>query len=428
MDKFERHPVIKCFVLSGVSSMILFTGSSQCFGAAPPAESGPLHDFYKTTNPWSGSAKATEEAKKTIADSEQYIARAPKDPSNYINRADSYVTLQQPKEALKNADIALSLKPKNKDLLVNAHCARGQALIQLKQYKAAIDDLSAASKLDPTSGEALFFRGMAKERLGLLTDAVKDYKLADDHGFVPNVLEVDFGPYMEALGSKIKRHWHPPKSSETKKVVMFFKVSRDGIVSNSRVQKSSGVPSVDAAAVAALKEAQPFAPLPHGAPKNVDVDFSFDYNVHGGSIGVAWENEESNAKKRLAAAESKKDEAALCDAQIKLVEILKRRGKYPEAIDMCKKVMVALEGKADKQEKYAMACGQLAMVYSLQSKNDEAEAEFKKSLDILDKGSECPSNLEVVEILKEYAKVLYKGKKTEEANKIYERLKKKSAT
>lgn len=423
--KRECFQGFECLVFSGLFSTILLNGFSPSAYSADVTNPNPkpLHDFSKTVNPWAIGEKQLEEAKKTITTSDEYIARDPKDPSNYINRADSYVQLMKPNEALQNAVKALSLSPKNKDLLAEAYCLRGQAQIQLKQYKAAIDSLNKSIVLAPDNGEAIYFRGMAKEMLGQLPEAIKDYQSADNLGFAPH-MDIDFAPYMESLQSKIKLNWHPPKGSESKKTVMIFKIARDGSMRLSKISQSSGVPAVDAAAVAALKNAQPFDPLPKGAPKAVDIRFVFDYRVHGGGIGVAWDSEESKVKKKIAAAEAKKDEAGLVVAQLDLAEIDKRRGKYPEAIELCKQLIGKLEGRPEKQLERGKAFGQLGMVYSLQGKTDEAEAQFKKSLELLDNGSGYPNDSEVVEILTEYAKVLYKAKKIDEANKIYARLKK----
>ncbi len=49
------------------------------------------------------------------------------------------------------------------------------------------------------------------------------------------------------------------------------------------LQKSSGLEIIDQAALTAVKRASPFAPLPHGLAKDVDVKFTFVHNAveHG---------------------------------------------------------------------------------------------------------------------------------------------------
>ncbi|MBS2004486.1 MAG: TonB C-terminal domain-containing protein [Cyanobacteria bacterium SZAS LIN-5] len=94
--------------------------------------------------------------------------------------------------------------------------------------------------------------------------------------------DVDFGPYMADLQRRIKRAWFPPKGNESKRVVVIFKVHRGGELSNLRLDKSSGVAIADQAALKAVENAAPFRPLPAGASDDVDIQFTFDYNVFSG--------------------------------------------------------------------------------------------------------------------------------------------------
>ncbi|HEY9714649.1 MAG TPA: energy transducer TonB, partial [Chroococcales cyanobacterium] len=94
--------------------------------------------------------------------------------------------------------------------------------------------------------------------------------------------DVDFGPYMADLQRRIKRAWFPPKGNESKRVVVVFKVHRGGELSNLRLDKSSGVAIADQAALKAVENAAPFRPLPAGASDDVDIQFTFDYNVFSG--------------------------------------------------------------------------------------------------------------------------------------------------
>lgn len=94
--------------------------------------------------------------------------------------------------------------------------------------------------------------------------------------------EPDFGPYMSELQRRIKRNWNPPRGNESKRVILIFKISRDGRLISLRVKQSSGNPEADSAAKAAVELAAPFRPLPPEYRGNsVDIDFTFDYNVLG---------------------------------------------------------------------------------------------------------------------------------------------------
>jgi TonB family protein len=96
------------------------------------------------------------------------------------------------------------------------------------------------------------------------------------------VHDVDSGPYMPDLQRRIKRAWFPPKGSESKRVVVQFKVHADGAVENLKIDQSSGSLACDHAALQAVKDAAPLRQLPQGAPENVDIQFTFDYNVFNG--------------------------------------------------------------------------------------------------------------------------------------------------
>ena len=92
----------------------------------------------------------------------------------------------------------------------------------------------------------------------------------------------DFGPYMRDLQRNIKANWNPPKWNTSKRVVVLFKIAKDGTLASSPyVYKSSGIPSVDDAAIRAVKITQPFKPLPVGFKgQSIDIQFTFDLNVH----------------------------------------------------------------------------------------------------------------------------------------------------
>ena len=98
------------------------------------------------------------------------------------------------------------------------------------------------------------------------------------------IREPDFGPYMRDLQRRIKMNWDPPKGNESKRVVLLFKIAKDGRLLSCSVFKSSGLPSADKAAINAVQLTAPFRPLPveyKGA--SIDIQFTFDYNVFGAS-------------------------------------------------------------------------------------------------------------------------------------------------
>lgn len=107
------------------------------------------------------------------------------------------------------------------------------------------------------------------------------------HYFVDHKLgQVDFSKYMANLQRRIKKGWHPPKADKTARVVVVFKVHADGDISDLKVQTSAGE-KADEAAVNAVSAASPVEPLPEGSPSQVDIQFTFDYNVFKG--GGRWQ-------------------------------------------------------------------------------------------------------------------------------------------
>ena len=99
---------------------------------------------------------------------------------------------------------------------------------------------------------------------------------------VDAIKEPNFGPYMSELSRRIKANWDPPRGDESKRVVLLFKIAKDGRLLNVKVVKSSGTPAADKAALAAVELTAPFRPLPvEFRGSNIDIQFTFDYNVFG---------------------------------------------------------------------------------------------------------------------------------------------------
>ena len=98
------------------------------------------------------------------------------------------------------------------------------------------------------------------------------------------IKEPDFGPYMRELQRRIKMNWDPPKGNESKRVVLMFKIAKDGRLLSCSVFKSSGLPNADKAAINAVQATAPFRPLPaEFKGQSIDIQFTFDYNVFGAS-------------------------------------------------------------------------------------------------------------------------------------------------
>ena len=111
--------------------------------------------------------------------------------------------------------------------------------------------------------------------------ALMDIRMPGING-IDAIKEPDFGPYMRELQRRIKMNWDPPKGNESKRVVLLFKIAKDGRLLSCSVFKSSGLQNADAAALNAVKLAAPFRPLPpEYKGQSIDIQFTFDYNVFG---------------------------------------------------------------------------------------------------------------------------------------------------
>lgn len=87
----------------------------------------------------------------------------------------------------------------------------------------------------------------------------------------------DFQPYMKELQKKVKSNWLPPKSEKNTHVVAKFQIAKDGSLKSVSVLESSSVKEADAAAIAAIKAAAPFEPLPKSFDGDtIDIQFTFD--------------------------------------------------------------------------------------------------------------------------------------------------------
>jgi TonB family protein len=176
-----------------------------------------------------------------------------------------------------------------------AYCnaAAGDKQLAADGYEKLTENLTYSK--DATSAKAKVLAQAIKNRIEILkeigaTDVVakleseqKEAETFTTSYVEPVVKDVDFRDYMHALQRRIKSKWHAPRSDNSKRIVVQFKVARNGDMSNLKITSSANQEKADAAAMQAVEKASPFAPLPEGAPESVDIQFTFDYNVFTGS-------------------------------------------------------------------------------------------------------------------------------------------------
>lgn len=88
-----------------------------------------------------------------------------------------------------------------------------------------------------------------------------------------------FGPFLRSLRKQIYRHWIPSKEAVPRNTAVLFSVSKQGVMTDLMLDKTSGSSEFDAACLRAVEAAAPFMQLPNCAPDSVDIRFSFDRNV-----------------------------------------------------------------------------------------------------------------------------------------------------
>jgi TonB family protein len=94
--------------------------------------------------------------------------------------------------------------------------------------------------------------------------------------------DADMSAYLQQLQEQVRRHWIPGLTQSSRRTVLHFTVSRAGLVSNIRIAQTSGLSMTDEAALNAVKQAVPFAPLPTAYTENyINIQFTFNINIYG---------------------------------------------------------------------------------------------------------------------------------------------------
>jgi TonB family protein len=110
--------------------------------------------------------------------------------------------------------------------------------------------------------------------------------------YLPTQWASTFNPYLNRIFPKVKQLWYNliPESAENKrgKVVLEFKILKDGSVAGLRVVQSSGDAKLDRPAYGSITGSNPFPPLPveFNGP-HLGLRFSYYYNLAGEKPGLS---------------------------------------------------------------------------------------------------------------------------------------------
>ena len=169
-------------------------------------------------------------------------------------------------ERLEQTISALQMNPKLRETRV----------LLANRAKARLDKKGAVAELE--AAQEIKFDAETKKKIDSLRHSLG---LNKPMSTVSKTIksEINYDLYMQDLQRRIKLAWFPPKYPESKRVVVVFKVLRNGTLKDPKVIQSAGNSVADACALKALENASPFRPLPNGAPDDVDIQFTFDYNT-----------------------------------------------------------------------------------------------------------------------------------------------------
>jgi TonB family protein len=192
---------------------------------------------------------------------------------------------------------------------------------------------------------AHFAKAMAKSQfnIGDQDDAsTSQKKERDESSKNSQSNKLDFSPVMADIQRRIKRNWFPPRDSDSRQTVVTFKIAKDGTVTDLKIDKTSGVLSVDKAAIKAVEDAAPFSiNHPHSASLPIDIHFTFDYNPLSRTTAARLTKESLDN-----APPGKMDMVALAGTEllvqsmmIKYAESFTKFGKFESALAMYEKLL-----------------------------------------------------------------------------------------
>lgn len=99
-------------------------------------------------------------------------------------------------------------------------------------------------------------------------------------------VDFPFSYYLAIMQKKISQRWRPEYGRAAGKgknrVVVYFRILRDGSIKDIKLEKSSGDRSLDRSSVNAIREAGPMPPLPHEFDgEELRIHFGFEFSEQG---------------------------------------------------------------------------------------------------------------------------------------------------
>lgn len=268
--------------------------------------------------------------------------------------------------------------------------------------------------------------------------------------------------YAKLLSQRVHATWSSPKVSKNMDVVVSITINKQGQLAQATISKSSGNKIVDDAGLAAVRRAAPFAPLPDSCGERLVITYTFEagptretvtkmqfngvpipqggFKISSGGSTLQPLDVDTAINRKLQERESQLREQ-LYKLKVQLEETKKMAGEeseqtaillqefgkcssalhdYKEAEASLKAALAIFEKNTDKPARTQSALVDLSHVYSVNGRLPEAEEALKRA-STMESPDTPPADKR--KILEEYARLLYKSNKTQEASEIYKQLK-----
>lgn len=162
---------------------------------------------------------------------------------------------------------SLNLNPKSRtDRLDLAERAkqRGNKRAALTELKAA-RSIQASKELEKEINEL---------EASLTSEHVVHFSTKD------SLQDIDCRPYMENVQNRIRSAWDAPFSERSLSAATIFSIDLNGKIKNIKIDKPSPRKDYNASAIKALNTVEWMRELPLGLKDDIDIQFTFDYNVY----------------------------------------------------------------------------------------------------------------------------------------------------
>jgi TonB family protein len=149
--------------------------------------------------------------------------------------------------------------------------------IEIKDKRITIESTVADAAHPDTKINKITKIKVSRDRSGQTTLKASEYKQDKLTKELKPIF--DLNPYLAEVEDRIARSWQPSNRDRSEHVTVSFTIAENGEVNDLRINDSSEEATADEAAIDAVEQAAPFAPLPAAAGKQVLVSLEFDGTV-----------------------------------------------------------------------------------------------------------------------------------------------------